>query len=255
MGTKNNPSLPLRVIIIIGVILLALMLSGWRIQLPKAVAESSSVYEERVVHSADGIGKFYMGREIAKVMGHTEALWLERPSREVTEQPQQVIDALDLKPTDVVADMGAGTGYFSFRISPKVPQGKVLAVDIQPEMIDIMNFLKKENNITNVEPILASVTKPNLPDDTVDLALMVDAYHEFEYPREVMEGVVRSLKPGGRVVLVEYRRENPLIPIKALHKMSQNQARKEMKAVGLRWLETKNFLPQQHLMVFEKPKD
>ena len=255
MGTKNNPSLPLRVIIIIGVILLALMLSGWRIQLPKAVAESSSVYEERVVHSADGIGKFYMGREIAKVMGHTEALWLERPSREVTEQPQQVIDALDLKPTDVVADMGAGTGYFSFRISPKVPQGKVLAVDIQPEMIDIMNFLKKENNITNVEPILGSVTNSNLPDDTVDLALMVDAYHEFEYPREVMEGVVRSLKPGGRVVLVEYRRENPLIPIKALHKMTQNQARKEMKTVGLRWLETKNFLPQQHLMVFEKPKD
>ena len=255
MGTKNNPSLPLRVIILIGVILLGLMLSGWRIQLPKAVAESGSVYEERVVHSADGIGKFYMGREIAKVMGHTEALWLERPSREVTEQPQQVIDALDLKPTDVVADMGAGTGYFSFRISPKVPQGKVLAVDIQPEMIDIMNFLKKENNITNVEPILGSVTNSNLPDDTVDLALLVDAYHEFEYPREVMEGVVRSLKPGGRVVLVEYRRENPLIPIKALHKMSQNQARKEMKAVGLRWRETKNFLPQQHLMVFEKPKD
>ncbi len=255
MGTKNNPSFPLRVIILIGVILLGLMLSGWRIQLPKAVAESGSVYEERVVHSADGIGKFYMGREIAKVMGHTEALWLERPSREVTEQPQQVIDALDLKPTDVVADMGAGTGYFSFRISPKVPQGKVLAVDIQPEMIDIMNFLKKENNITNVEPILGSVTNSNLPDDTVDLALMVDAYHEFEYPREVMEGVVRSLKPGGRVVLVEYRRENPLIPIKALHKMTQNQARKEMKAVGLRWRETKNFLPQQHLMVFEKPKD
>lgn len=255
MGTKNNPSLPLRIVIIIGVILLGLMLSGWRIQLPKAVAESGSVYEERVVHSADGIGKFYMGREIAKVMGHTEALWLERPSREVTEQPQQVIDALDLKPTDVVADMGAGTGYFSFRISPKVPQGKVLAVDIQPEMIDIMNFLKKENNITNVEPILGSVTNSNLPDDTVDLALMVDAYHEFEYPREVMEGVVRSLKPGGRVVLVEYRRENPLIPIKALHKMTQNQARKEMKAVGLRWRETKNFLPQQHLMVFEKPKD
>ncbi len=255
MGTKNNPSFPLRVIILIGVILLGLMLSGWRIQLPKAVAESGSVYEERVVHSADGIGKFYMGREIAKVMGHTQALWLERPSREVTEQPQQVIDALDLKPTDVVADMGAGTGYFSFRISPKVPQGKVLAVDIQPEMIDIMNFLKKENNITNVEPILGSVTNSNLPDDTVDLALMVDAYHEFEYPREVMEGVVRSLKPGGRVVLVEYRRENPLIPIKALHKMTQNQARKEMKAVGLRWRETKNFLPQQHLMVFEKPKD
>ncbi len=256
MGTKhNNPSLPLRVIVIIFVILLGLMLSGWRIQLPKAVAESGSAYQERVVHSSDGIGKFYMGREIAKVMGHTEALWLERPSREVSEQPQQVVDALELKPMDVVADIGAGTGYFSFRISPRVPEGKVLAVDIQPEMIDIINFLKQENNITNVEPVLGSVTDPNLPDESVNLALMVDAYHEFEYPKEVMEGVVRALKPGGRVVLVEYRRENPFIPIKALHKMTQNQVRKEMKAVGLRWLETKSFLPQQHLMVFEKPKE
>lgn len=256
MDTKNNRlSFSLRVIVIISIILLGLMLSGWRIQLPNPVAESGSVYQERVVHSLDGIGKFYMDREIAKVMGHTEALWLERPSREVTEQPQQVVDALDLKPTDVVSDIGAGTGYFSFRISPRVPEGKVLAVDIQPEMIDIMNFLKKENNVTNVEPILGSVTDPNLPDESVDLALMVDAYHEFEYPREVMEGVVRSLKPGGRVVLVEYRRENPFIPIKALHKMTQNQARKEMKAVGLQWLETKSFLPEQHLMLFEKPKE
>jgi ubiquinone/menaquinone biosynthesis C-methylase UbiE len=256
MDTKNNRlSLSLRVIVIISIILLGLTLSGWRIQLPNPVAESGSLYQERVVHSLDGIGKFYMGREIAKVMGHTEALWLERPSREVTEQPKQVVDALDLKPTDVVADIGAGTGYFSFRINPRVPEGKVLAVDIQPEMIDIMNFLKKENNVTNVEPILGSVTDPNLPDESVDLALMVDAYHEFEYPREVMEGVVRALKPGGRVVLVEYRRENPFIPIKALHKMTQNQARKEMKAVGLQWLETKSFLPEQHLMVFEKPKE
>jgi precorrin-6B methylase 2 len=255
MGTKNNKaSLPLRVIVIIFVILLGLMLSGWRIQLPRAVAELNSAYQERSIHSSDGIGKFYMGREIAKVMGHTEALWLERPSREVSEQPQGVVDALDLKPTDVVADIGAGTGYFSFRLSPQVPQGKVLAVDIQPEMIDIIKFLKQENNIANVEPILGRVTEPNLPAESVDLALMVDAYHEFENPREVMEGVVRSLKPGGRVVLVEYRRENPLIPIKALHKMTQNQARKEMKSVGLRWLETKSFLPQQHLMVFEKPK-
>lgn len=254
MGAKEkNLSLPWRVIVIILVILLGLMLSGWRIQFLSAAAETGSVYQERVVHSADGIGKFYMGREIAKVMGHTEALWLERPSRETTEQPQQVVDALDLKPTNVVADIGAGTGYFSFRISPLVSQGRVLAVDIQPEMLDIIEFLKQENNITNVETILGSITAPNLPDETVDLALMVDAYHEFEYPREMMEGIVRSLKLGGRVVLVEYRRENPLIPIKALHKMTQRQVRKEMKAVGLQWLETKHFLPQQHLMVFEKP--
>jgi SAM-dependent methyltransferase len=256
MGTNDkNPSLPLRVIVIILVILLGLMVSGWRIQLSSPIADSGSVYQERIVHSADGIGKFYMGREIAKVMGHTEALWLERPSRETTEQPQQVIDALDFKPTDIVADIGAGTGYFSFRISPRVSEGKVLAVDIQPEMLDIIEFLKKENNVTNVEPVLGTVTDPNLPDETIDLALMVDAYHEFDYPREMMEGIVRSLKPGGRVVLLEYRRENPLIPIKALHKMTQKQARKEMAAVGLRWMATKGFLPQQHLMVFEKPKN
>ncbi|MBE9128457.1 MULTISPECIES: class I SAM-dependent methyltransferase [unclassified Coleofasciculus] len=242
----------IRTIIIITIILLGLMLTGWRLSIPNAAAESGSVYQQRIVHSADGIAKFYMGREIAKVMGHTEALWLERPSRATVEQPQQVLDALELKPTDTVADIGAGTGYFSFRLSPLVPQGKVLAVDIQPEMINILEFLKKENAITNVEPILGSVTNPNLPDERVNLALMVDAYHEFAYPREMMEAIVRSLKLGGRVVLVEYRRENPLIPIKALHKMSQRQARKEMKAVGLQWVETKEVLPQQHLMIFEK---
>lgn len=245
-------SLPFRIAVALVVILLWLTLSGWRLQLSNAIAEPNAVYQERVIHSSDGIGKFYMGREIAKVMGHTEALWLERPSREITEQPQQVVEALNLQPTDVVADIGAGTGYFSFRISPQVPQGKVLAVDVQPEMLDIMNFLKNENNITNVEPILGRITNPNLPDGSVDLALMVDAYHEFEYPKEMMEGVVRSLKPGGRVVLVEYRRENPLIAIKALHKMTQKQVRKEMKAVGLKWLETQEFLPQQHIMVFQK---
>ncbi|MEW6490997.1 MAG: class I SAM-dependent methyltransferase [Cyanobacteriota bacterium] len=255
MGKQENySSWPLRIVAVLVVILLWLTLSGWRIQLPKAFAESEAVYQERVVHSADGIGKFYMGREIAKVMGHTEALWLERFSREATEQPQKVVEALDLKSTDVVADIGAGTGYFSFRISPLVSEGKVLAVDIQPEMLDIIDFLKQENHISNVEPILGSVTEPNLPAESVDLALMVDAYHEFEYPQEMMGGIVRSLKPGGRVVLVEYRRENPLIPIKALHKMTQRQAKKEMKAVGLQWLETQEFLPQQHVMVFQKPK-
>ncbi len=250
---ENNSALPLRVVAIILVVLLWLALSGWELQLSHAIAEPNSVYQERRVHSSDGIGKFYMGREIAKVMGHTEALWLERPSRETTEQPQQLLDSLNLKPTDVVADIGAGTGYFSFRISPRIPQGKVLAVDIQPEMLDILNFLKTENKVTNVEPILGDVTNPNLPPDSVDFALMVDAYHEFEHPREMMEGIVRSLKSRGRVVLVEYRRENPLIPIKALHKMTQKQVHKEMKAVGLQWLETRNFLPQQHVMIFEKP--
>jgi len=193
-----------------------------------------------------------MGREIAKVMGHTEALWLERPSREFEEQPTKLVNALNLKPTDVVADIGAGTGYLSFRIAQKLPLGKVLAVDIQPEMLDIINFLKQENGITNVEPILGSVTAPKLPLNSVDLVLMVDTYHELSNPYQVMQGVVSALKSRGRVVLVEYRRENPFIPIKALHKMTQKQVCKEMSAVGLQWRETKSFLPSQHLMVFEK---
>lgn len=220
-----------------------------------AASASSTVYEQRLIHSPDGIGKFYMGREIAKVMGHTGALWLERPSRETEEQPSKVVNALNLKPNDVVADIGAGTGYMSFRIAPLLTKGKVLAVDIQPEMLDIIEFLKKENNITNIEPILATLTNPNLPPESVDLALMVDAYHEFENPREVIEGIFRALKPGGKVALVEYRGENPFIMIKRLHKMSQRQVRKEMQAVGLVWRETKNLLPQQHLMVFEKPQE
>ncbi len=209
-------------------------------------------YEQRTVHDPDGIGKFYMGREIAQVMGHRGAGWLERSSRETEEQPQKLINALDLQPTDIVADIGAGTGYFSFRISPLVSQGKVLAVDIQPEMIDILEFLKKENKIENVQTILGTETNPNLPEYTVDLALMVDAYHEFAYPREMIEGIIQGLKVGGRVVLVEYRKENPLIMIKPLHKMTEAQVKKEMQALGLVWRETKDILPQQHLMIFEK---
>ncbi|MBD2099834.1 class I SAM-dependent methyltransferase [Leptolyngbya sp. FACHB-261] len=193
-----------------------------------------------------------MGREIAQVMGYQGAGWLERPWRDREEGSEQVVEALDLKPRDTVADIGAGTGYFSFRISPLVPQGRVLAVDVQPEMIEILNGLKQEKAITNVEPVQATPTDPNLPPQSVDIALMVDAYHEFDYPREVMTGIVRALKPGGRVVLVEYRGENPFIPIKGLHKMTQKQVREEMRAVGLAWRETKNFLPQQHFMVFER---
>ena len=210
-------------------------------------------YQQKNWHNPDGIGKFYLGREIAKVMGHTEVLWLERPSREIEEQPLAVIKALGLKPSYIVADIGAGSGYFSFRIAKELTQGKVLAVDIQPEMLDMINFLAQEEKITNVETILGRETSPNLQSETIDLALMVDAYHELAYPREMMEEIVKALKPGGRVVLVEYRRENPLIPIKTIHKMYQKQVKREMTSVGLQWLETKEFLPQQHYLVFVKP--
>ena len=214
--------------------------------------QAAATYETRANHSPDGIGKFYMGREIAQVMGHLGAGWLERSSRDQEEQPQQAIAALDLKPTDVVADIGAGTGYFSFRIAAVVPQGKVLAVDVQPEMLEILEQLKQKSGVVNVQPVLGTVDNPNLKPDSVDLALMVDAYHEFDYPREMMMAIVQSLKPNGRVVLVEYRGENPFVQIKPLHKMTQRQVKQEMAAVGLTWQATKTVLPQQHILIFQK---
>ena len=167
--------------------------------------------------SSDGIGKVYMGREIAQVMGHLGAGWLERPEREREEQPTRAIELMQLKPTDVVADIGAGTGYFSFRMARKVPQGKVLAVDIQPEMLDLMRDAARKNGITNVEPVLGTVEDPKLPEGGVDVVLMVDAYHEFDHPREMMVAIVKSLRPGGRVIDLEYRGEDPNVAIKPHH--------------------------------------
>lgn len=211
------------------------------------------VYETRPASSADSTGKFYLGREIAPVMEAAGAGWLERPEREVAEMPQQVIAHMQLKPTDVVADVGAGTGYFALRISPMVPQGTVYAVDVQPEMLAIIDQQKAQLQASNVQTIQGTATDPRLPARAVDVVLMVDAYHEFAYPREMMRHIVNSLRPGGRVILIEYRGEDPGVPIKPLHKMTVAQAQKEMAAVGLSWQKTLDFLPYQHFMVFGKP--
>lgn len=202
--------------------------------------------------SSDGIGKVYMGREIAQVMGYRGAYWLERMGRSLEERPQLAIQALELEPDDVVADIGAGTGYFTFRMSPLVPEGKVLAVDVQPEMLEIIRDRISEKAVTNVEPVQGAIDDPHLPENSVDLALMVDAYHEFEYPYEMMTNLVKALKPGGRVVLAEYKGENPFIQIKRLHKMTEQQVRREMEIVDLHWLKTYDELPQQHLLFFQK---
>ncbi|MGK7888003.1 MAG: class I SAM-dependent methyltransferase [Leptolyngbyaceae cyanobacterium] len=214
-----------------------------------------SPYRDRDRPSADGIGKVYMGREIAQVMGYRGAAWLERPSRLQSEKPHLLIANLDLQPDQVVADLGAGTGYLSARLAAKVPQGKVFAVDVQPEMITLLQQRIEGQQLENVEPILATVDDPKLPESSVDLAIMVDVYHELEYPYEVMQQVVKALRPGGRVVLVEYRGENPFIMIKRLHKMTEKQARRELAAVGLKWVKTNEDLPTQHIMVFEKPRE
>lgn len=248
----KSPRILVKRLVLLLFILLCFVFLNACLTRPVQANPTREIYQQKSFHNPDGIGKFYLGREIAQVMGHQGAGWLERPSRKWEEKPSQVIKALNLNPTDIVADIGAGTGYFSFRLAPLVPEGKVLAVDIQPEMIKILEDLKQEKNVLNVEPVLGSLTNPNLPENQVDLALMVDAYHEFEYPQEMMAGVVRALKPGGRVILVEYRGEDPFVLIKGLHKMTQKQVKKEMAAVGLGWQETKTFLPQQHFMIFQK---
>lgn len=212
-------------------------------------AQASTGYTEKTP-AYDGIGKVYMGREIAQVMGHLGAEWLERPERQQEERTDLLLDILDLKPTDVAADIGAGTGYFSFRLAKALPQGKVLAVDIQPEMIEYLNQGKKKAGTPNVQPILGTITDPKLPANSVDLALMVDAYHEFDHPKEMGQALVRSLKPGGRIVLVEYRGEDPNVPIKEHHKMTVQQATREMDALGLKLLKNDSRLPQQHVLIF-----
>jgi predicted methyltransferase len=218
-----------------------------------AHAEPADRYEYRAAHDPDGIGKFYLGREIAHVMGPGGILWLERREREAEEKPQLLIDALEIEPGQTIADLGAGSGYYSFRIAPLVgPTGKVLAIDIQPAMLEVITQRASRERIANVAAVRASVRDPNLAPGSVDLLFMVDVYHELEYPYEVMTKVRAALKPGGRVALIEYRAEDPQVAIKPVHKMSERQVRRELEAAGFRHVKTVRTLPLQHLIVFEK---
>jgi ubiquinone/menaquinone biosynthesis C-methylase UbiE len=224
----------------------------WQIATQPSSAFLQSKYYSYRQPSFDGTGKVYMGREIAQVMGHQGADWLERPDRSTEEQPQKMVSALGLKSTDVVADIGAGTGYISQLIARQVPNGKVLAVDVQPEMVELLKQRISKDKIANIQPRLGTEKSPELPPASIDLAIMVDAYHEFSYPREMMAGIVSALKPGGRVVLTEYRGEDPKVFIKLHHKTTQKQIEREMKAVGLKLIKNENILPQQHLFFFGK---
>lgn len=203
--------------------------------------------------SADGIGKFHMGREIARVMGWQGASWLERSEREREERTDLLVPVLELKAGMTVADVGAGTGYFTWRMARAVaPGGKVFASDVQPEMIALLKRAMGERGVANVVPVQAGVKDAGLEPASLELALLVDVYHELEYPFEVMSGVVRALKPGARLVLVEYRAEDPGVPIKALHKMSVAQVRREMALHALQWEKSIDVLPWQHVLVFRK---
>jgi SAM-dependent methyltransferase len=202
--------------------------------------------------SPDGIGKFYQGREIAAIMGFEGAPWLERPSRASEERPDLLVEELHLQPGMTVADIGAGSGYLSRRMAPIVGPGRVFAVDVQPRMVALLTELSQKPEYKNLVPIQCGTDDVQLPPDSVDLAVMVDVYHELAYPYEVMRSLIRALRPGGRVVLVEYRGEDPAVPIKALHKMSEAQIRREMSVLPLTWERTSERLPMQHIVVFRK---
>jgi len=213
-------------------------------------------YEFRRDHHPDGIGKFYEGREIAHVMGHQAAGWLERPEREAEERPDLLIPLLSLKPGMKVADIGAGTGYHVRRMAKLVaPGGTSYAVEIQPEMLELLVAKAKEHGLTNVAPVLGAIDDPKLPKGAIDLVLMVDVYHEFSHPYEMLSRICDSLKPGGRVVFVEFRAEEVRVPIKLLHKMSEAQVKREAAHHPLEWVTTHTNLPWQHVIEFRKKSD
>ncbi|MCI5105527.1 MAG: methyltransferase domain-containing protein [Pseudomonadales bacterium] len=211
-------------------------------------------YIEDPARRTTGIGKFYMDREISFVMGHRAAEWLNRPGRIAEERPDEVVANMNLQADEVVADIGAGSGYFSFRIAAQVPRGKVMAVDIQPEMLAIIEQRMEEEGVDNIVPVLGAIDDPNLEPESIDAAIMVDAYHEFSHPFEMVQGIYNALKPGGRIFLLEYRGEDPSVPIRPLHKMTEIQAVREMSVFGLEWTDTLDFLPWQHMMIFTKPQ-
>ncbi len=211
-------------------------------------------YETRDKHDRDGIGKFYMGREIAQFMGHQGASWLERSTRQEEERTDLLLAALKLKPGMVVADVGAGSGYFSWRIAQQVGEkGKVFATDIQQEMLDILMGQMKKNNVSNiVVPVLGTVQDAKIPENSTDLIILVDVYHELDFPFEMTRSMIKGLKPGGKLVLVEYRAEDPEVRIKRLHKMSAEQVKKEMAIHPVKFDDVLEMLPQQHILIFRK---
>lgn len=211
-------------------------------------------YVTKDKHDPDGIGKFYLDREIAQVMGHRAAGWLERPEREKEEAPTKLLKALDIKEGQLIADIGAGSGYHAFRMAPLVgAKGKILAVDIQQEMLDLVNIKAKKANVANIETVLGTETDPKLRKGEVDLIILVDVYHEFSHPYEMAAKMVAALKPGGRIAFVEFRLEDETVPIKLVHKMTERQVILEMaEFADMEHDKTIKTLPWQHIVLFKK---
>jgi precorrin-6B methylase 2 len=200
----------------------------------------------------NGTGKWYMGREIAHVMGYQGMQWLDRPEREEEENTTTLLQNMAIGPQDTIADIGAGSGYHVFKMAKLAPKGLIYAVDIQDEMLDEINHRKNRDQIQNVSIAKGGEKSINLAENSVDKVLMVDVYHEFSYPAEILASIKKSLKSNGELFLIEYRGEDESVPIKKLHKITEAQAVKEMKAAGMKLQRNMDNLPWQHCMVFVK---
>jgi ubiquinone/menaquinone biosynthesis C-methylase UbiE len=228
-----------------------LLLCGLVICFKLSAQQTGKVYTYKTA-SVGGEGKFYLDREIAQVMSFDGAAWLERDSRQREENTELAISKLPIGKNSVVADIGAGTGYYTFRIAPKLPQGKIYAVEIQDDAIKYLNNKSRQLQNNNVIVVKGGKCSPNLPANSIDLAIMVDVYHELLYPQEMLQAIRLSLKPKGKLLLLEYRAEDSKVPIKLLHKMSAAQVNKEMKANGFHLVQRGEFMPIQHFLVYQK---
>lgn len=192
------------------------------------------------------------GRRIAGIA--SDARWMDRASREQEEQPERALDLLGISPGMIVADVGAGSGYMTVRVARRVGQtGKVYATDLQPALLQILEGKARQERLGNVEVVLGTEDDARLPADAIDLALLVDVYHEFSQPQKMLQSIRRSLKPGGRLALVEYRKEDPTLPIADTHRMSAADVRTEVEAEGFTFDQVIEALPRQHIIVFRRP--
>jgi cyclopropane fatty-acyl-phospholipid synthase-like methyltransferase len=229
---------------------------NWKPALGMLLWALSLVAPAATSQAQESSGKKYMGRVIAPFMTYHGAPWLIRPERELEEAPSQVLEQLKLKPGMVVVDFGCGNGFYTLPMAKQVgPDGKVLAVDIQPEMIQMLKERAANAGVDNIEPILSTEKDTKLPENSVDLLILVDVYHEFSFPAQMLEGIRKSLKDDGVVALLEFRAEDPTVPIRPLHKMSKKQILKEYNANGLKLVREFDGLPWQHLMYFGRDNE
>jgi precorrin-6B methylase 2 len=217
----------------------------------KTKNQEDSIYQYKNP-SKDGTGKVYEGREISYLMDASGASWLERNTRNQEENTTLAISKLPINNNSVVADIGAGSGYYTFKIAQKVNEGKVYAVEIQDDFVKLLKKNQEEKGIENVQIVKGTEQNPNLPANSIDLAIMVDVYHELAYPQEMLSALAKALKPDGKILLLEYRAEDPDIAIKELHKMSVKQVNREMEANGFKLFKREEFLPIQHFLVYKK---